>query len=107
MFLVKIREQFLKRVFQEIKARQIFQKTNYIYTLKRRRTCGYQGWGGGRGKNARFLENLTCFVFLKQFVSIIRKPMLKLFLRSLVKHRETRFICITAKCLNRRASPEN
>ena len=40
-----------KRVFQENKARQIFQKT---------RTFAYQGV-----RNVRFSENLTWFVFLK------------------------------------------
>ena len=44
-----------KRVFQENKASQIFRKTNVSYPLIRIK--GLQ--------NVRFLENLTCFVLLK------------------------------------------
>ena len=46
-------------MFQENKARQIFQKTNISYPLIRTRTCVYQGL-----RNVRFSENLTCFAFL-------------------------------------------
>ena len=49
-----------KRVFQENKAAQIFRKTNISYPLIRTSTCAYQGV-----RNVRFLENFTCFVFLK------------------------------------------
>ena len=49
-----------KRVFQENKARQIFQKTNISYPLIRTRTSAYQGV-----KMFVFSENLTCFAFLK------------------------------------------
>ena len=47
-----------KRVFQENKARQIFQKTYISYPLIR--TCAYQGV-----RSFRFSETLACFVFLK------------------------------------------
>ena len=57
----KAKGQISKRMFQENKERQIFQKTNIFYPLIRTRTCAYQGV-----KNVRFLENLACFVFLKQ-----------------------------------------
>ena len=56
----KAKGRILKRVFQENKARQIFQKTNVSYPLIRTRTCMYQGV-----RNVRFPENLACFVFLK------------------------------------------
>ena len=49
-----------KRVFQENKARQFFRKTNISYPLICTRTCAYE-WV----RNARFSENLACFVFLK------------------------------------------
>ena len=49
-----------KRVFQENKAAQIFRKTNISYPLIRTCSGAYQGV-----RNVRFLENLTCFVFLK------------------------------------------
>ena len=45
-----------KRVFQENKARQIFQKTNISYSLIR------TSFGD---KKYRFSKNLPCFVFLK------------------------------------------
>ena len=48
--------------FLENKARYIFRKTNISYPLIPTCTCAYQG--GGR--NVRFTEVLTCFVFLKQ-----------------------------------------
>ena len=48
-----------KRVLQENKARQIFQKTNISNPLIRSRVCLYQGV-----KNSSFSENLACFVFL-------------------------------------------
>ena len=56
----KVKGRISKRVFQENKARQIFQKTNISYPLIRTRTCAYQGV-----RNVRFSENLACFVFLK------------------------------------------
>ena len=48
-----------KRVFQENKARQMFQKTNIPPPI-RTYTCAYQDV-----RNVRFSENLACFVFLK------------------------------------------
>ena len=51
---------FSKRVFQENKARQIFQKMNISYPLIRTRTCAYQGV-----RTVCFSGNLACFVFLK------------------------------------------
>ena len=56
----KAKGQISKRVFQENKASQIFQKTNISYFLIRTRTCAYQGV-----RNICFSENLVCFVFLK------------------------------------------
>ena len=56
----KAKGRISKRVFQEIKARQIFRKTNVLYPLIRTRTCACQGV-----KNVRFSENWACFVFLK------------------------------------------
>ena len=53
----KAKGRISKRVFQENKARQIFQKTNISYPLIR---TAYQGV-----RNVRFPENLTYFVFLK------------------------------------------
>ena len=52
--------QISRWVFQEKKVRQIFRKTNISYPLIHTHTCSYQGV-----RNVRFLENLTCFVFLK------------------------------------------
>ena len=49
-----------KRVFPEIKARQIFRKTNISDPLIRTRTCAYQGV-----INIHFSESLASFVFLK------------------------------------------
>ena len=48
-----------KRVLQEIKARQIFRKTNMSYPLIRTGTYAYQGV-----RNVRFSENLACLIFL-------------------------------------------
>ena len=48
-------------MFQENKARQIFRKTNNFYLLIRTHTGACQGV-----RNARFSENLACFVFLKR-----------------------------------------
>ena len=56
----KAKRRISKRVFQEIKARQIFRKSNIFYSLIRRRTCTYQ-----RVRNVRFSENLAGFIFLK------------------------------------------
>ena len=56
----KAKRRISKRVFQENKVRQIFQKTNISYALIRTRTCPYQGV-----RNVCFSENLACFVFLK------------------------------------------
>ena len=56
----KAKGQILKRVFQENKARQIFQKMYISYTLICTRTCAYQGV-----RNIRFSETMTYFVFLK------------------------------------------
>ena len=52
--------QISRWVFQEKKVRQIFRKTNISYPMIHTHTCSYQGV-----RNVRFLENLTCFVFLK------------------------------------------
>ena len=56
----KAKGRISKRVFQEDKVRQIFQKTNISYPLIHTRTCAYQ-----RVRNIRFSENLVYFVFLK------------------------------------------
>ena len=56
----KAKGQISKWVFQEIKACQIFRKTNISYPLILTRTCAYQGL-----RNVRFSENLVCFVVLK------------------------------------------
>ena len=48
----KAKGRISKRVFQENKARKIFQKTNISYPLISTRTCAYQGV-----RNVRFLEN--------------------------------------------------
>ena len=56
----KAKGRISKRVFQEHKARQIFQKRNISYPLIRTLTCVYQGV-----RNNRFSDNLACFVFLK------------------------------------------
>ena len=64
----KAKGRISKRVFQENKARQIFQKTNISYLLIRHisfpliRTCMYAYQGV---RHYRFSENLECFVFLK------------------------------------------
>ena len=57
----KAKGRISKRVFQENKAHQIFQKTNIYDPLIGTRTCLYQGV-----RNVRFLENLGWFVFLKR-----------------------------------------
>ena len=49
-----------QNMFQENKAHQIFRKANISYHLTCTRTCVYQGV-----RNARFSENLACFVLLK------------------------------------------
>ena len=49
-----------KRVFQENKAHQIFQKTNVSYPLIRTQMCVHQGV-----TIVRFSEYLACFIFLK------------------------------------------
>ena len=54
----KAKGRISKRVFQENKAHQIFQKTNISYSLIR--TRAYQGV-----RNVRFPENLTRFLSLK------------------------------------------
>ena len=56
----KAKVRISKQVFQENKARQIFQKTIISNPLIGKRTCAYQ-WV----RNAPFLENLASFVFLK------------------------------------------
>ena len=56
----KAKRRISKRVFQENKARQIFQKTNISYPLIWTRMCVYQGV-----RNVRFSENLAYFLFLK------------------------------------------
>ena len=56
----KAKGRFSKWVFQENKARQIFQKTNITYPLICTQTCVYQGV-----RNVRFSKNLTYFVFSK------------------------------------------
>ena len=53
-------ELFVKWVFQENKAHQIFRETNISYPLIRTRTCAYQGV-----RNVCFSENLAGSVFLK------------------------------------------
>ena len=53
-------ELFVKWVFQENKAHQIFRETNISYPLIRTRTSAYQGV-----RNVRFSENSACFVYLK------------------------------------------
>ena len=58
----KAKGRISKRVFQEVKARQIFRKMNISYPLIRTRT--YQGV-----RNVRFSESLACFVFLKHPLS--------------------------------------
>ena len=55
----KAKGRISKRVLQENKARQIFQKINISYALIRTPSCAYQ-WV----RNARFSENLACFFFL-------------------------------------------
>ena len=55
----KAKGRISKRVLQENKARQIFQKTNISYPLIRTPSCAYQGV-----RNVRFSENLACFFFL-------------------------------------------
>ena len=57
----KAKGRISKRVFQENKARQIFQRTNISYPMIHTRTCAYQGV-----RNVRFLENLESFDFLKR-----------------------------------------
>ena len=58
-----------KRVFQENKARQIFRITNIFYPLIHTRACAYQGVKNVHDvKNVPYLENLTCFVFLKHLL---------------------------------------
>ena len=57
----KPKSRISKHVFQENKARQIFQKTIISYPVICTHTCTYQGV-----RNVRFLENLACFIFLKQ-----------------------------------------
>ena len=49
-----------KRVFQDVKARQIFEKTKISHLLTRMCTCAYQGV-----KSDHFPENLARFVVLK------------------------------------------
>ena len=49
-----------KRVFQETKAHQIFQKMNISYSLIRTYTSAYQGV-----ISVYFSEDLVCFGFLK------------------------------------------
>ena len=56
----KAKVRISKRMLQENKARQIFQKTNISYPLTSTRTCAYQGV-----RNVLFPENLAYFVFLK------------------------------------------
>ena len=56
----KAKVQISKRVFQENKASQIFQKTHISYPLIRTRKCAYQGV-----RNVSFSEHLACFIFLK------------------------------------------
>ena len=56
----KAKVRISKQMFQENKARQIFQKTIISYPLIGKRTCAYQGL-----RNEPFLENLAPFVFLK------------------------------------------
>ena len=48
-----------KRVLQESKARQIFQKMNISYPLRHTRACAYRGV-----RNVRFSENMVHLVFL-------------------------------------------
>ena len=55
----KPKSRISKHVFQENKARQIFQKTIISYPVICTHTCTYQGV-----RNVRFLENLACFIFL-------------------------------------------
>ena len=50
----------LKRVFKEIKARQIFRKTNISYSLIRTRMCSYQGI-----RNVRFSGTWRALFSLK------------------------------------------
>ena len=73
----KAKRRIWKRVFQENDARQIFRITNIsnITTC----TCAYQGV-----RNVRFLENLTCFVFLET-------PILRCAL-----HVKARFVMLTS-----------
>ena len=53
----KAKGRILKRVLQEIKALQIFRKTNILYTLIRTLTCAYHGV-----RNVRFSENLGALI---------------------------------------------
>ena len=61
----KAKGRILKQVFQENKARQIFQKNNISYPLIR----AYQG-----KRNVRFSENLACFVFSKHVLRFTLLP---------------------------------
>ena len=56
----KAKGRISKRVFQERKARQHFQKTNISYPMIRTPTCAYQ-----EVRNVSFSEILPCFAFLK------------------------------------------
>ena len=56
----KLKGQISKWMLQENKVSQIFRKVSISYRLIHTRTCAYQGKG-----NVCFLEDLTCFVFLK------------------------------------------
>ena len=56
----KAKGRISKWVFQENKARQIFQKTNIFYPLLRTGTYVYQGV-----RNVQLPGNLACLIFLK------------------------------------------
>ena len=70
-FALSITTFISKLVFQENKARQIFQKTNIFHPLIRSTAPAslriQSEWGTAYQpvRNVRFSENLACFVFLK------------------------------------------
>ena len=55
----KAKGRISKPVLQENRARQIFQKTNISYPLKRQRACSNQGV-----RKVRLAENLGFFISL-------------------------------------------
>ena len=59
-----------KRVLQENKERQIFQKTNIAYPLIRTRACAYQGV-----RNVCFSENVAFFVLRLDLLPYYRRVM--------------------------------